>query len=126
MAVKAKFYVSGVTVNQVAPGGYRAGGVKAGQVRMQAVSRGAENKQWAQATPSGSFEMYVNGPAVEWFMERIGKELSITLDDANNDPATHPFEALADEFQPSEEDQKFGYRRDETCVTCGHPRESHR
>lgn len=123
--VKAKFYVGSVQVHQVGPGGYRAGGVKSGQVHLHPVCRGAENKQWAQATPSGKIEMYVNGPAVEWFMERIGKELAITMDDAKNDPMTHAFEPLGDEYQPSAEDIERGYKRDETCVNCGQARETH-
>lgn len=126
MMVKAKFFIGGVEINSVSPEGWRAGGPKSGKVRMGAVCRGAVNKTWAQSTPSGTFEMYVNGPAVAWFLDNVGKEVSITIDLASNDPATHPFVPLPDEVQPSEEDQKHGYRLDETCSECGQPEGAHR
>lgn len=83
MAVRAKFYVAEVTryANQVRAG--YAEPAPRGTVVMRAVSRGEENAEWASATPSGEFKMTVTGPAWPWFDERLGREVSILIDDAD-------------------------------------------
>lgn len=48
MSVRAKFFVQ-----EVAKTTY------GGRVRLQAVCRGLDNKEWASATPSGSVEMTI-------------------------------------------------------------------
>ena len=63
--VQAKMYVSAISFEQ--------GGVR---LKLNAVSRGEENKQWAQYTPSGSMELYVKNelatdnfaPGQEWLI----------------------------------------------------------
>jgi hypothetical protein len=63
--VQAKFYVSAVELVQ--------GGVR---LKFGAVTRGDENKEWAQYTPSGSIEMFVKNelasdnfaPGQEWLL----------------------------------------------------------
>ena len=83
MAVRAKFYVAEVT--QYASGSSRPGysdPAPIGRVVMRPATRGTQNADWASATPSGEFTMTVNGPAFPWFQERIGKDISILLDDA--------------------------------------------
>jgi len=77
--VKARFYVAEVT--QQAYGGY-APPAPAGRVKLQASTKGEENKEWASATPAGSFEMTIkSGPAFQFFLDRIGQDVSITIDD---------------------------------------------
>ncbi len=79
MAVSARFFVQSVT-KQANGGGY-APPAPMGRVTMHPALRGEENKSWASATPSGSFEMTINGDALTWFESRLGKDIAITLDD---------------------------------------------
>src|SRR6516164_6478384 len=105
--VKAKFFVAGVEVTGQYPEGSRQG-----NVRMQAVSRGAVNASWASATPSGEFKMYISNPgAFEWFLENAGKEVAITVDLASSDPDTHPF-VISDVPEGT-----YGH---ELCSECGY------
>lgn len=72
MGVKAIFYVAGVEkrANEV------------GIVRCQAVAKGPY-KEWAQFSPSGLLEITsLNPAATDWFLARIGKDISLTIDDA--------------------------------------------
>lgn len=72
MAVEARMYVQTITHHAVGTG----------QVRLNAVSRGPENKEWAAATPSGSVDMMIGSPAaLEFFTERLGKDLVVTFQD---------------------------------------------
>jgi hypothetical protein len=58
MGVRAKFYCYSVTQS-----------VNGGQVTLQAVCRGEDNKKWAAATPSGKIEMTIlNEVATEQFV----------------------------------------------------------
>lgn len=71
MGVKAIFYVAGVEK--------RANDV--GIVRCQAVAKGPY-KEWAQFSPSGSLEITsLNPAATDWFLARVGKDVSLTIDD---------------------------------------------
>lgn len=73
MSVQARFFIQTITTNAGSGGG---------KVTMSAVGRGSENKTWAAATPSGNFDMYVNNlRAFEWFQDRLGKEVAITIED---------------------------------------------
>jgi hypothetical protein len=68
MTVRAKFYVSEITRNAYQP--------DAAQIKMQAVTRGEDNKAWAAATPVGSLQMSIlNGAAAEQF--ELGAEYFI-------------------------------------------------
>lgn len=79
--VKAKFYVA--EINQYASlAATHAAPVPAGVVVMRPVTRGPENAEWASATPSGEFKMTVHGDAFPWFQKRLGREIAITLEDA--------------------------------------------
>ena len=63
--VRAKFYVYEVAKT-----------VGGGRVRLMPVTRGADNKEWASATPSGSIEMTIkNELAVDFF--DVGEEYFI-------------------------------------------------
>lgn len=74
MAVKCVFYISGVEK--------RANGV--GVVNAQPVAKGPY-KEWAQYTPSGTLQITsLNHHATDWFLERIGKDVTITIDDATD------------------------------------------
>lgn len=82
MAVLARFYVSQVTRNAYDPG--------AAAVTLQAVSRGPENKEWAQATPVGQITMTIkNSPAAQFFIDRLGKDVAIRFD-AHDDDTQRP------------------------------------
>jgi hypothetical protein len=75
MSVRARFFVSTITRSAS----------ETGTVRLQAATRGPENKQWAAYTPSGSLEMSLSakaGPALEWFDAQLGKEVFIDISDA--------------------------------------------
>lgn len=81
MAVVARFYVQSITRN--------AGNPETGDVRLNAVSRGPENKEWAAFTPSGQLTMSLSNkaqPALAWFDAHLGKEVLITIDDAPEPP----------------------------------------
>lgn len=82
MTVKARFYVAEVAKKAYGQGaGY-------GSVTMQAVTRKTgDNVDWAQATPSGTFTMNVNGAALAVFDALLGKDVSITIDEAIDPPA---------------------------------------
>jgi hypothetical protein len=74
MAVAARFYVAEVT--------RRAWNAGALSVIMQPVTRGAENKSWAAATPTGKIELTIqNEAAATWFDDRLAKEVAITFED---------------------------------------------
>jgi hypothetical protein len=76
MSVRARFFVQQVT-KQAAD---------TGSVRLQAVSRGPENKEWAAYTPSGSLEMSLSrkaGPALDWFEEHLGHEVFLDISEAS-------------------------------------------
>lgn len=75
MAVTARFYVFESTK-------YAGGGEGARRVKLNAVSRGPENKDWAKYSPSGSIELNILNPsAALWFDERVGKDVAITFED---------------------------------------------
>lgn len=74
MAVKARFFVASTQRFS-----YNRDAIT---VRLQAVSRGEENKEWASATPSGTVEMSITkGPAADWFANRLGEEVVLTFED---------------------------------------------
>lgn len=63
--VRAKLFVQAITQNASTPG--------AKTVSFNAVSRGEENKEWAQYTPSANLTMTIKaGPAADYF--ELGKE----------------------------------------------------
>lgn len=111
---KAKFYVERVEMMGHAKG-------KSGNVVLKAVSRGAENAMWASASPSGEMKMYVANPAgFQWFVDRLGQEVSLTMCSALIDPATHAFQGL--EY---DEDIPHAIGATPTCVHCGMPESAH-
>lgn len=80
MAVQARFYIA-----EVGKKAYGGGGGY-GSVTMQAVTRKTgDNVDWAHATPSGQFTMTVHADALAWFDARIGKDVSITIQDVVED-----------------------------------------
>lgn len=77
MAVKARFYIA-----EVGKKAYGGGASGFGDVVMQAVTRKTgDNVDWAHATPSGRYQMTVHADALAWFDERLGKDVSITIED---------------------------------------------
>lgn len=77
-AVEARFYISGYQRTAYDP--------SVTTVKLQAVSRGEHNKTWAAATPSGHIEMTIrNEGAAAWFVNRLGKEVSVQFTPADGD-----------------------------------------
>jgi len=77
-AVEARFYVSGYQVQSFDK--------DAVQVTMQAVSRGEHNKSWSKYTPAGQVQMTIKNPsAADWFIERLGQEISVVFSPAPAD-----------------------------------------
>lgn len=114
MSVKAKFYVQSAEHNTGADPENMQGSVK-----LAPVCRGAVNAQWSSATPSGSMQMYItNPPAFRWFHDRIGKEVSISIVEASQDPDTHAF------VEPDPIAANSSWMAD-TCGDCGLPRAAH-
>jgi hypothetical protein len=72
MTVLARFYVAEVALNA---SGYSA-------VKLNAVTRGEENKVWSQYTPSGTITMSVktDSTAGAFFAENLGKDIGITFE----------------------------------------------
>jgi len=82
--IRAKFFIR--TTSAYAVGN--------GSVELIPATRGAENAQWAAATPSGKIEMTINNPpAFQWFVDRLGREVYIDITEADDftDPKTHDF-----------------------------------
>ena len=114
MAIKAKFFVTGAEHSTGTDPEHMQGTVK-----LRAVCRGASNAQWAAATPSGDLQMYIsNPPAFRWFHDRVSKEVSLTIEDALMDPATHEF------VEPDPIAKDASWMAD-TCGECGYPRAEH-
>lgn len=116
MRVRAKFYVSSVDLKP---------GTEGGQVKLQAVGRGARNAEWSQYTPSGSMEMNISNPrAFDQFVDIVvasrksGRQPEVFIDitDANDGyPGDgHLFELS--EF--NDQIPEGSYYRDQ-CVQCG-------
>lgn len=71
--VSARFYVSEVIHRAYDPG--------AAQVKLQATTRGDENKAWATATPSGTIDMAIRNPdAAAFFTARLGQDVALTFE----------------------------------------------
>lgn len=116
MRLRAKFYVSGVTL---LPGSQ---GVK---LNMSAVARGDRNAGWATATPCGQVEMTINNPAaaqhVEDFMQaarRTGKQPEVFLDIA---PSTDGWPGDGHAFRLADiSESSYGHGK---CGECGFPKD---
>jgi len=70
MAVQAKFFVSVVERNDNSP--------TASRVKLGAVCRGKENREWAQATPGGTIELFILNEAATVYFEQ-GQEYLVTF-----------------------------------------------
>jgi len=69
--IRGKFFVKEITATA-------AGGPIQGTVKLGVVSRGAVNRSFAEATPSGEISMYISNPAAyEFFRDRLGKEFYV-------------------------------------------------
>jgi hypothetical protein len=78
MAVRAKFYVRGITRQAYNPAAL--------EVTLSPVTRGESNKEWSAATPSGEIKMTItNPPAADYFGERLGKELYVDFTEVPED-----------------------------------------
>jgi hypothetical protein len=76
--VTARFYVAGYERTSYDP--------DATIVKLQAVSRGEHNKEWAKYTPNGSIQMTIKSDgAASWFVNRLGQEVSVLFSPAPSD-----------------------------------------
>jgi hypothetical protein len=111
--VAARFYVAEITQSAYGPKGAAA-------VKLQAVSRGDQNKDWASATPSGTITMQINNaPAAQWFFDRLGEDVSVTFEAAK---VAHPEDGHP--YRESEGTPGTAYGPP-YCGECGKPKEAH-
>lgn len=111
--VQARFYVAEITQSAYGPPG-------AASVKLQAVSRGDQNKDWASATPSGTITMTINNPpAAKYFADALGKDVAVTF--RLVDVAT-PEDGHA--YRPSEAPAGSVYSAP-NCGECGRPQDMH-
>lgn len=108
MPVRAKLYVSEVKRQASNPDHVT--------VTLSAVTRGEENKTWAEATPSARFEMTINNPEAAASFT-LGQELYVTFE------AAEPVPSLADghAFEPRGTDSW----NSKHCARCGCRQASH-
>ena len=109
--VKAKLYVAAIERTATRP--------DHAKITLGAVTRGNENKQWAEATPSASFIMTIQNPvAAAQFV--LGQEYYVTFERAEAMPH------LGDGHQWEAVDPKstYEYQRRQ-CKVCGLPDSSH-
>lgn len=119
--VRAKFYVAAceaVAASSSQPG-------PQGNVKLKAVSRGAENSSWASATPSGELTMYVSNPAgFAWMQSRLGKEVYLDFSDVDPsiyDPSNHEF--VVHPYKGVEGMESYYTSR---CAQCGGTEDEHK
>lgn len=106
--VRAKLYVSGIGRDVNAPDSIN--------VHLAAVTRGDDNKTWAEASPSAEFRMTINNPSAAAFFV-LGQELYVTFERAEVKPLLsdgHAFEPVGD--------QEWSKTR---CKLCGCRKASH-
>lgn len=107
--VRAKFFVQTVSA-------YAAGN---GEVIMKPATRGAENADWAEATPSGEYKMTINNPpAFDFFRDNLSREVYIDITLVNPDladPTKHEFVLFA----------KQNHYGNGKCLHCGMPEDAH-
>jgi hypothetical protein len=85
--VEARFYVAGYERFSHDP--------DSTQVKLQAVTRGEHNKNWAKYTPSGSIQMTIkNESAADWFVGQLGKEIAVRFSPAPADGLCFAHELL--------------------------------
>jgi hypothetical protein len=94
---RAKFYVSSIELF--------SGSTK---VNMNVVTRGAENKTWASATPSGQLSMNIRTEAAGHF--QLGKEYYVDFTPAEAPPSE------GDGHEPEPYDAGYGST---VCAKCG-------
>lgn len=110
--VRAKLFVSSVTRQAHAPDQIT--------VRLNAVTRWEENREWASATPMATFEMTINNPAAAALF-KLGREYHVTFEGIDGGATLSDGHAFED---PAEDDARSTYQADK-CVACGCHRDSH-
>ena len=112
-SVAARFYVAEITHSAYGPKGAAA-------VRLQAVSRGDQNKDWASATPSGTITMQINNaPAAEYFAAHLGDDIAVLFTAV---PVAHPEDGHP--YRVSEAPPGTVYSAP-NCGDCGKPESEH-
>lgn len=77
MAIAARFFIDEITEHS------RFVGIRVKLAPVTASgARGEHNREWSKFTPSGEIVLSVTNPAaMEWFKARLGRDLSISIDD---------------------------------------------
>lgn len=126
MSVRAKLYVSEITRG--------AGSPDAVKVKFAAVTRGEENKQWAEATPMANFEMTIQNPEAAAIFY-TGQEFYVDFNQVPREEMVgkdqNPFLSnltLADphDYEPTDYERENGDRYGNgRCVRCNCKKPSH-
>ena len=107
--VRGKFFIQTVSA-------YAAGN---GEVIMKPATRGAENADWAAATPSGEYKMTINNPtAFDFFRDNLSQEVYIDISLVNPDLA----DASKHDFVLFENTNHYNNGK---CLHCGQAEEFH-
>ena len=79
MKVRAKFYVSSITLSSYDQGSR--------QVKLQAVTRKeGDNAEFFKSTPSGSIDMNISNPeTAQWFQDRLGRDFYVDFTEADEE-----------------------------------------
>jgi hypothetical protein len=107
--VKAKLFVSHIARDAHAPDSIH--------VHFGAVTRGEENRQWAEASPSADFKMTINNPAAAAAFV-LGQEFFVTFEPAEIRPQLSDGHA----FEPRDASHEWGAKH---CGLCGCRKASH-
>lgn len=118
--ILARFYVAETT--RTAYGAQKNPDAPTGKVVLQAVSRGAQNAQWSEATPMGRIEMTVNNPAgFAAFEAALGLDCDITI-------TPIPKAVQGDDghaFEPTPDLGQSWPAAGTSCAVCGCPESVH-
>lgn len=112
MTIRAKLYVAAVERQASTP--------DAVKVVMNAVTRGEDNKTWAEASPSGRFEMQIQNPLASSQFS-LGQEFYVDFTPA--EPVTTL--ATPHDYTPGEYEEKNPSGNHHRCSLCGAKRISH-
>ncbi len=112
-AVAARFYVAEVTSHAYGPKG-------SGVVKLNAVSRGDQNKDWASATPAGQITMTINNPpAFAFFRDRLGEDIALVFQPV---AVAHPEDGHPYRESQAEAGSAYG---PPNCGDCNRPEGEH-
>lgn len=111
--IRAKMFVSACTITS-------GGTAETGSVSLQAVTRGAVNRSFSSATPSGKIDMHISNPvAFAFFRDRIGREFYVDFTEY------HPVAGDGHKFVATVSDGPNKHYNEGRCVDCGQDEAAH-